>query len=65
MRRKNRRSGMVNRTQAAPRIQNEARQFKCSPMKPVNEPPTATPINWLVPKIAIARERDCGPCARH
>ena len=48
---------------AAPRIQNDARQFNRSAMNALKEPPTATPTNWLVPKIAMAFERDSGPCA--
>src|SRR5262245_11419652 len=63
MPRKKRFNGTVNRIPAAPRIQNEARQFNRSATKALKEPPTATPASWLVAKIAIARERVCGPWA--
>ena len=48
---------------AAPRIKNDARQLDRSAIHALNEPPTDTPANWLVPKIAIARERVRGECA--
>src|SRR5258708_30041210 len=61
--RKKRDNGTANRIPIPPSSQNETRQSNFWAMNALVDPPIATPMSWLVPKSAIARERVRGPCA--